>query len=183
MNLTELWSGNDYAWIKYKPRVQGYLPGATHVRIIRTLKKQASYENTKLSGYAEVLLIDEEGNPKEDSNGNHIVREVRARDIFMRWEEYVEERALVQIREEKAQKEREERWAQQQREYEERTRKEREEREAREAAERSKKEILTNKLIEKLGINSDVIYSVSSTTVQLTRKGLEEALGIAEGTQ
>src|SRR4051794_34926654 len=108
MNLNELWSGNDYAWYEWKGRNEPFRMGAPRVKVIRTYKRQASYENERLSGYAEVMLLHEDGTPKTRSDGTEITREVRARDLAMRWDEYAAEKAYRESQREKIAKEREE---------------------------------------------------------------------------
>lgn len=158
MNLNELWSGNDYAWYEYRGKGVQYLPGAKRVKVIKTFKKRASYENERLSGYAEVMMLTDDGEPRTYSSGEHVTREVRARDILMRWDEYEQERAHREAQAEKIAREREES----------------------EAAENAKRSLLTDKLVERFGINPNLIYNITATGVHLSRRGLEEVLGIAE---
>lgn len=156
MNLNELWSGSDYAWFEWRGRGEVYRSNGVRVKVIRAFKRKASYENERLSGFAEVMLLDAEGNPKTNSAGEHITREVRARDLAMRWDAYEQEKQHRESQREKIAKEREEA-------------------EARENARRS---LISERLVERLGISPNLIYNITDTSVQLSRKGLEGVLGI-----
>lgn len=181
MNLTELWSGSDFAWYQNKGRNDHYRSNASRVRIVRVFKEFASSENKKMTGYAEVLMVDDEtGEPKVHSNGNHITRQIRARDIAMRWDEYAELRAHREADAKKQRREYEER----QRQWEEARKLEREKRENEIRIQREKEQAKKNKLTELLrlrcGITDGQISSIDGTYVILRRQALEEAFGIAE---
>lgn len=156
MNLQEIWAGNDYAYFEYKGRNDNYRAGAPRVKIIRVYKR-AEYGRERESGFAEVMFVDKEtGEPKVDSQGKHVVTEVRARDIAMLWSAYVEERDYRQAQAEKIAKEREER----------------------ELEENRIKGRLTELLTEKYGIPKEAIHNVTPTGVYLSRSVLERELGL-----
>lgn len=90
MQANSLWAGNDYAYIQDKGNID-FSFGASRVRIIRVFKEKADSWNERLSTYAEVHFIDDEGNVKQ-RDGKDIIRKVRARDILDFWDSYSDEK-------------------------------------------------------------------------------------------
>lgn len=159
MNLNELWAGMDYAYYEYKGRNEPYRPGVPRVKLIRGYKRR-EYGNKRESGYAEVMFLDNEtGEPKTRTDGSHVVREVRARDIAMRWNEYEEERDHREAQRERLAQEQQDR----------------------EAEESRMKSLITDKLVERYGIPRELIYNVTATGVHISRAALEKELGLANG--
>jgi hypothetical protein len=181
MNLNSLWQGSDYAYYQSKGRGETYRRGALRVRVIRTFG-EVLYGNTRETGFADVLLIDEEGEPKEDDYGRHITRKVKARDIAMLWEQYEEEHADREVE----RLEREARYAEERRERDERYAKlnaeriERErinaERRAAELAEFNRQKAITEQKIYDLlylgGIDKSCVTSISDYSITLDRRKL-----------
>jgi hypothetical protein len=156
MNLNEIWAGNDYAYFEYKGRNEPYRSGAPRVKVIRVYKR-AEYGKVRESGFAQVMFVDKEtGEPKTDRQGNHVTNEVRARDIAMLWDAYVEERDYRAAQAEKIAKEREER----------------------EAEETRITMQLTELMTERYGIPKEAIYNVTASGVHLSRTVLERELGL-----
>lgn len=166
MNLNQLWSGNDYAYYEMRGRGEQYRSNARRVKIIRGFQKR-QYGNERLSGFAEVYFLHDDGTPiyieKWDSNTKEYVvtdepkrGEVRARDIAKHWDEYSDER-------EHREAERVERQRRQ------------EEEAAREAAMRTK---ILDAIVEKFGIPRDIVTSIDEYAVRISRPGLEKELGI-----
>lgn len=87
MNLTALWSGNDYAYYNMRGKGEQWRPAAKRVRVLKAFKRREP-GNDRDSGFALVLFVSEDGTL--DPNAQE--REIRARDIAMRWEEYEDER-------------------------------------------------------------------------------------------
>lgn len=186
MNLNSLWSGTDYAWFYYKKRgEEEYSDRGTRVRIIRAFKERLP-GNSKDTGFADVIMIDDEGEIMYHDDGSPKTRKVRARDIGMRWEEYADERDRRRVERAKQEREWEEqrrkrneeharREAERERARAERLEQERLERERREALEREKRDALLNYLKE-LGLPHGAISNISSDSVHLTRSILEEAI-------
>lgn len=157
MNLQDLWSGNDYAWYEDKGRGEVYRSYAKRVKIIRTYKERI-VGNTRETGYAEVMMLDDEGSPKEDSQGNHIVRSIRARDVAMRWDEYADLKAHREAQREKLAREQEER----------------------DRIEGEMKSKIRELLETKYGIPSEAIGTIAATTVYLNRYVLERELDVEQ---
>jgi hypothetical protein len=90
LNLTKLNSGGDFAHHVWRGNKR-YVERADRVRVVRTFQKMEG-GNTSGTGYAEVLYMSEDGS--DFIHGPGVTREVRARDIFMTWDEYEAERAV-----------------------------------------------------------------------------------------
>lgn len=159
MNLQELWAGTDYAWYEDKGRGEKYRPYAKRVKVIRAFK-QRIYGNQRESGFAEVMLLDDDGEPQLKQDGSHRTKEIRARDIAMRWEPYAEERAYREAQREKMAREQEEA----------------------EQRETELKSRLRELLETKYGLPSEAISSIGSSSIYLVRSWLEEELGSKEDT-
>lgn len=162
MNLNELWSGTDYAYYSYKGRGELYRSTALRVKVIRAYKDRVG-GNERLSGFAEVLLIDREtGEPELRPNGEHRRMQVRARDIAMRWEEYAELHAQRVEQQKKAEEER-------------RQRREAAEAERRriEALENEKKDRVKRLLTERYNIPEHYIDVITAYYVTISRAELE----------
>src|SRR5690348_16902119 len=102
MNANEIWSGNDYAHTDNISRGVNFYERANRVRAMRVFKQQPpsySYKE-RATTMVEVLVCDAKtGEPimrRQYANGVEreveYTRTVRARDIFMRWDEYVIEK-------------------------------------------------------------------------------------------
>lgn len=179
MNLQELWSGNDYAWYQSRGKGETYRANAVRVKIVRAFKRQASLENERMSGYADVLLVDEEtGEPRTNTFGEHLTTEVRARDIAMRWDEYESERDHRKAQAEKYERERQARYDAARKEREEREARQQKERQEQEAKEQEVKRAITDMLVNKYGIPREYIYSLTHSGVYLSRAALEKELGL-----
>lgn len=156
MNLNELWSGNDYAWYEWRGRGEIFRYGAVRVQIIRTFKKRADYTNERLSGFAEVIILDEDGTPRTRSDGSNITREVRARDIAMRWDEYAHMKARREAERERLAKEAEEK----------------------EAEENRQKSLIIDTLVEKYNLPREAVYNITATGIHLNRAVIEKELNV-----
>lgn len=157
MNLNQLWSGNDYAYYSMRGRGEVYRANAVRVRVVRAYQRR-NWGNERLSGFAEVQFLNNDGTPRLNHKNEPKVEEVRARDIAMRWEEYEDERAHREAERERIQ-----------REYEERIQKEQE-----------AKEALVDTVVQRYGIPREVITSIDSSSIRLSRVGLERALGLEQ---
>lgn len=164
MNLQDLWPGNDYAYYHEKGRGEVFRWNARRVKIIQCYKRRLS-GNQRETGFAKVMMLDDEGEPKLAHDGTHITREVRARDIAMRWDSYAEEKAHREVIRER-----------EQREHEERMRRIQEEREEQERLENERKEQIKQLLLKRYGLPEDAIGVVSSTSIYLHRSVLEREL-------
>src|SRR6266536_5453062 len=134
MNLNQLWSGNDYVWYEWKGRGETYRRNAPRVKIVKVYKRQLSH-NERESGFAEVMLLEQDGTPRTYTDGKHITKEVRARDIAMRWDAYEEERDHREAERERQEREWQERTKRERQDREERIEREQKEREERKAKE------------------------------------------------
>lgn len=184
MNLNQLWSGNDYAYFPNKGRGEVYRSNGVRVRIMRVYKRQLD-GNTRESGFAEVLVLEDDGTPKQrrqwDSalsqyvEGDYIM-EVRARDIALRWDEYVDEREHREAERHKQEEERRERYAQMERE-----RLARLEEERRLAEERAKKEEAQKEAIKTylgtVGIPGTCVEAITPYEIRLNRTMIEAEMG------
>jgi len=158
MNLGQLWAGSDYAYYDTRGRGEHYRSNARRVRIVRAYQKRA-YGNERMSGFAKVYFLNDDGTNMKNWNGEDRIEEIRARDIAMHWDDYVDEREhrvaeAVRIEEE------------------------RQERQAKEDEARTK---LIDAIAEKLSIPRELITSVDSYQVRISRPGLEKELGIVNG--
>lgn len=160
MNAGDLWPGNDYAYYRYIGHDK-YHSQAKRVRVVRVTKRTEGY-NSKATTYVDVWMIDEE--TEEPINDNE-TREVRARDIFARWEDFQDERDRLQAEKQRQMREQEERYARQRQEQEERV--------AREQAQRDR---LLNAL-EARGIKRKTI-TIGAYRVEINREELEAWLGL-----
>lgn len=150
MNLTALWSGNDYAYYSMRGRGETWRPGATRVRVLRAYKKR-EIGNERDSGYALVLRVEPDGSVNPDAKEY----EVRARDIAMRWEEYEDERDHREANRARMEADRE----------------------AAVAADNDKKERIIVVLEEK-GIKRNWINSITDYDIKLNRHVIERELSI-----
>jgi hypothetical protein len=158
MNLNQLWAGEDYAYFSNRGRGENYRPGAVRVRVRRAYQQQLP-GNERMSGFARVDMFQDDGvTPKLNyfTDEPLVNQEVRARDIAMRWDEYVDERDHREAE------------------------RERRTREAEEAArkEEEDKENLATMMVIKWGIPRNAINSISYGSVSLNRAILEGVLGI-----
>ena len=153
MNLNQLWAGNDYAWYEWRSRGETYRSNGKRVRIIRAFQERIP-GNDRLSGFAEVQMLDDEGNIRLDWESNPIVKKVRARDIAMRWDEYEDERNHREAEKERIQREAEEK----------------------EAAEIAEKARFIDAVIEKYKFPREAIQTVGTTYITISRRMLERDL-------
>lgn len=161
MNANDIWVGNDYAYKEFRGRGENWVPGASRVRALRTFKQRDYYASQRARTMVEVLFIDQDTNePRTNWDGDPIKRSVRARDIFMRWEEYEEEKERRERERERINREAQ----------------------AREEAEQQAKVALIDKLERVAGMPRDVVTSVTPTVVYLNRSLLEEWLRKFNGT-
>lgn len=175
MNAGELWSGNDYAHTDNISRGVAYYPRATRVKVMRVFKVN-NFGNTKATTMVEVLVLEDDGTPKKDrwDSTKDEERTVRARDIFMRWDEYASER-----------KHRNEKAAQIEAEAAKERAARAEETERRRAAAENRKTALIEAIENKMGEGFDRLWisSISDYTVVLNRNDLERWLGVNNGTE
>jgi hypothetical protein len=157
MNLNQLWSGNDYAYYDMRGRGEVYRTNAQRVRIVRVYRERR-WGNERLSGYAEVLYLNDDGTQMLTHKGEPRRQEVRARDIAMRWEEYEDERDHREAERERIQREKEEA----------------------QAREQDAKTHLLDKMVEKYGIPREIVTSIGSGSVTISRAGLERSLGLEQ---
>lgn len=155
MNLNQLWSGNDYAYYDMRGRGEQYRPGAQRVRVIRAYQKRV-YMNERMSGFAEVQFLTDDGEPILNYKSEPRIVEVRARDIAMRWEAYIDERDHREAERERLIQERAEE----------------------QAREQTAKTALVDAMAEKFGISRNLITSVDEYSVRINRPGLERELGL-----
>lgn len=153
MNLTQLWAGNDYVYYPMRGRNENFRSNGQRVRVIRTFK-QKMYGNERDSGFAHVQYLNDDGTPKLSYADELIYGDVKARDIFSRWEEYEDERNHRA----------------------ERVAKEAAEREQRAAAENAKKEELITTLVDKHNIPRTWITSITDFGIVLHRPTVEKEL-------
>lgn len=178
MNLNELWAGQDYAYYEYKGRNEPLRRNAPRVKVIRAFKQQRA-GNERASGYAEVMYVNKEtGEPIMDYEGKQKIRTVRARDIAMVWEQYVDEMDHQNAVREREQREYEERERTRREEREARLEQERIEREAKEKAERERLEGIKTQLYLKYNIPPDWVIDITNQSIRLDRIAVEQALGV-----
>lgn len=154
MNANELWSGNHYAHTDNISRGKTFYPKANRVRVMRVFKERV-FGSERSRTMVEVHLFKEDGTLRVMLSGEPMTKIVRARDIFMRWDEYVAER---NHRRDKAEEIAQQEALQLERE------------EARKAA---LLDALETKGIERLWVNS-----VTDNSIQLRRRDVEEWLGV-----
>lgn len=92
MNANELWSGNDYAHTDNISRGAVFYENAHRVKVYRVYKVEPSWGETRSRTMVEVHMLHDDGTPRNMVNGDPVLRQVRARDIFARWEDYEAER-------------------------------------------------------------------------------------------
>lgn len=91
MNAADLWSGNHYAHTDNISRGKTFYEGANRVRVMRVFKER-DYGSERNRTMVEVHMYKDDGTPRVMVSGDPMSRTVRARDIFMRWDEYAAER-------------------------------------------------------------------------------------------
>lgn len=107
MNAQDIWVGHDYALFPNRGRGEAYRPSTRNVhrvKAMRVFKRKNSYYAERLTTYVEVHMLNHDGTPRLDSNGNEVTREVPAREIVGDWNEYWNEdqvRRAEQIEREK----------------------------------------------------------------------------------
>lgn len=155
MNLNELWAGYDYAYYEWKRKNEPYRRNAPRVKVIRAFKRR-QYGNERASGMVEVMLLEDDGTPKLDVEGNQRIRTVRARDIAMLWEQYEDEREHREAERERIAREQEEH----------------------EAEEQRRRQELVAAMQERWGIDPNWIYNVTESGIHLSRWAIERELGV-----
>jgi hypothetical protein len=154
MNANQLWAGNDYAYADYRPKGVPFVHGGKRVRVIRVYQEK-DYGSERARSMVHVLMLTDEGEPRKAYSGGDLEQKVRARDIFMRWDEYEDERTYRNEQAEKIEHER--------RQKEERA--------------QNAKARLTDAL-EAKGIERTAISTVSDYAVTINRAVLESWLGL-----
>lgn len=153
MNLNQLWAGSDYVLYESRGRGETFRSNGVRIRIIRAYQENR-YGGERATGMAEVWVLDREGNAKKSNlYPDGIKRNVRARDIAMRWEEY--EDMLLNYEERVAAAEK--------------VRREKEDHDA-------KMRVAITDFLESKGIPRLWVTSVSDSTVYLSRLDIENAL-------
>ncbi len=190
MQANEIWPGSDYAYVQNISRGVSFYPSAVRVKVIHVFKEKQNYGSERATTMVEVFMLRENGDHIKDYNGNDMVRNVRARNLYARWEEHATEKKLYDERAAVEKAERDARYAEQERLRRERYAREEEarriraeeaerqrrEREERIAAERTR---LLSALDEK-GIPFTLITTIDSSTIYLSRQKVEEWLGLRE---
>lgn len=154
MNLNQLWSGNDYALYEARGRNEEFRDNAQRVKVMRAFKQRLP-GNDRESGFAEVQFLTDEG--ELDTNWRHPEGKgtVKARDIVMRWDEYVSEREHREAEvAERAQR-----------------------REAERQRDNAQRQRLLDEL-EKHGIPRLWVSSITDYSINLTRATVEKELGL-----
>lgn len=149
MNANQLWAGSDYAHSTYLRRGDRWTENASRVRVVK-VRQVRGFGAQKASTVVDVWFVDEE---TEDILYDGNTREVRARDIFMRWEEYADER-------DRRRSVREQRLVQ----------------EAKERAEVARKRDELYERLEKVGFRREGIVSVYDEYISINRAELERWL-------
>lgn len=176
MKAQSLWSGNDYAYKRYRGRGQSYATDIQRVKVIKTEEVKDAWKKNA-STYATVEFLDLEGNPIPDRQ----TESVRARDIIDFWDDWWndisagEETNGERLTKHKA-------YVEEQRKLDEARRLEwrqkQEAREAEEAEKRAQLQIRRNTIRQKLenvGLNPDAVnisFDANSVTIhnpELTR--------------
>lgn len=202
MNANDLWSGQDYAYVENISRGILYYAGAHRVKVMRVYQAEMEYGRKKATTMVEVWPLDEEGNIRTRDDGTEITKSIRARQIFMRWEEYAEETRVRKEREEVETRERNERNAKARGfnsyeewqadikrktiEEEDRRNKARLEREERERQEELRRQELRRleeegkerilQLFERNGFNRAIVKTISPWDITLNREMIDEML-------
>lgn len=83
MKAQSLWSGNQYAYKRYRGRGQSYAPDIQRVKVIKVEEVKEVFKKNA-STYATVEFLDLEGNPISDRQ----TESVRARDIIDFWDDW-----------------------------------------------------------------------------------------------
>lgn len=157
MNAQDIWAGHDYAYVANKGRGVLWYENAERVQVRRLSKKKDYYASERARTMVEVVFLTNDGEPRKYYSGDPMVREIRARDIFMRWEEYEEEQ------------ERRHRQAKQIAEQQ-----------ARERAAAEQRKLVLLEALENKGIDRNLVTSIDDYRVCLHRNQLERWLGINE---
>jgi hypothetical protein len=97
MNANEIWSGNDYAQTDNISRGVAFYERANRVKALRVYKEIPPYTSSygareRATTMVEVLMLDPETGEARKRGEEDYIRSVRARDIFMRWDEYAVEK-------------------------------------------------------------------------------------------
>lgn len=92
MNANELWSGNDYAHTDNISRGAVFYENAHRVKVMRVYKIAPGYGETRQRTMVEVHMLKDDGTPRIMVSGDPMIKQVRARDIFARWDDYAAER-------------------------------------------------------------------------------------------
>lgn len=194
MNATDLYSGQDYAYVDYISRGIPFYPNAKRGKVLRVFKKR-EWGKERDTTYVELLCQDEDGTFRTNHDGSDRTVEVRARDIYARWDEHQEQLDLYRARKAREEAEWQERLKRQadermrlEAERRERARIEEEERLARleqerlereeqERQERERLELIYS-LLERRKIPRRLVKFASDSEIVLDREQVEQWLGV-----
>jgi len=185
MKASEVWQGSEYAFVEWISRGVSFYPSAQRVQALRIFKEKPRYSSERATTMVEVRFLNNEtGEPRTRTDGSEYHREVRARDLYARWEEHATEKKIrderqaeedaryQRIREER---EREREVLRQQAE------RERNEREARIAAEKERIEAENERLrkyLEARGIKREYVKIINPNEIVFDRTGIENWVGL-----
>jgi hypothetical protein len=155
MNANQLWSGNDYAYSPNRGRGQSFIHGAERIRVIRTFQERDNDSRRARTMVEGLFISNATGKPRKAYSGDDLKRNVRARDIFMRWDEYEDEE---RYRDEQAEKIEQERRERQQKDQDSKTR------------------IL--EALEAKGIERTAVSSINDYGITISRHVIESWLGL-----
>jgi hypothetical protein len=154
MNANSIWSGNDYAYLANRGRGQSFGWSAERVRAIRVYPKYG-YAAERATSMVECVVCTDDGEIKKSVAGTELIRDVRARDIISRWEDYEAERNYRKEQREKIERERQEKQAKE---------------------EQEKSRIL--EALETKGIERSAVSTITDYGVTINRHVLESWLGL-----
>jgi hypothetical protein len=155
MNANSIWSGNDYAYLAGRGRGQSFGWGAERIRAIRVYPQMNSYSSERATSMVECVALNDDGESKKAYNGDDLIRNVRARDIIQRWEDYEAEREYRKEQQEKIERERR----------------------AKEQQEQDAKNAIFEAL-EAKGIQRNAVESITDWRISFNRAELEKWLGM-----
>lgn len=175
MNAQSLWAGHDYAYAYEFGRGETFRMSAERIKVV-AIHKVRYPGNKRESTEVEVFKLNHDGTKKQNYKNEDIVTRVKARDIFMRWDQFESEfearktaadeaNRIFEAQREARRLEREAEDAKRRVEAEERQRK----------ADEQKELILS--ALERKGLPRNAIY-FHSTTIEIRRAVLEAWLRI-----
>lgn len=157
MNANSIWSGNDYAYLSGRGRGETFGWHAERIRVIRVYPHYG-YASERATSMVECVALTHEGEEKKAHDGSDLIRNVRARDVISRWEDYESELTYRKEQREKIEREREEK-----------SRLEQE----------GKNKILD--ALESKGIERGAVSTITPYSVTINRSTLDRWLGIDGG--